>query len=310
MEPIKPNKQKVVRLNIFFLVILILIISLSFFFVGGLTPGTNFKLTSYSDTASYIPSDQNQEAKPGQNLQLSLIKLKSCSSTVAVNFLLDHSGSMGFDEGKKITNLRNAILSFKNKLADDNIIGLQAFSDDWTNLINPSLFKDVKGTIHKTVCSLTPTSATYTRDAFSKTEKVLDEAIAKYPNYKFALIFISDGVPETGHGDPPYPSCLSSDFCSQDPRLATDCRCFSKDQDPTNFYDPSQTDVTKRIKDKGIKIFSIAFVDKSDAKLNNVLESLLKRIATSEDYYYRAPNEEDIKTILDQIASKICQESQ
>jgi hypothetical protein len=310
MLPINLNsKSKVVRMDMFILVILIIVIGFSFTLVGGITPGENFKLTSSPDSEIYTPSGLSEHVATGSGLQLNLVKLKSCSSTVAVNFLVDNSGSMGFDGGKKLKNLKNAVLSFKSKLADDNVFGLQSFSQDWELLINPDKFKNVKSKIHQTVCGLRSETSTYTRDAFSKTETVLDEAIMKYPDYKFALIFISDGVPETGNGDPPYPSCLSSEFCSGNPNGISDCRCFSKDQDPTNFYNSTLTDMTKRIKDKGVKIFSIAFVDKSDEKLNNILESLLKRIASSEDTYYRAPNEEDIKIILDKIATKICQES-
>jgi hypothetical protein len=304
------KKPKIVKLDLFILVVLTLVIGLSVLFVGGLNPGNNFKLTPYSDTQSYTPSNPSQQAGADKGLQLSLIKLKSCSSTVAVNFLVDNSGSMGW--GKKLVNLRNAILSFKNKLADESIIGLQTFSEDWENLIKPTEFKNVKESIHKTVCSIGKEGGTYTRDAFSKTEKVLDEAIAKYPGYKFALIFISDGVPETMEEDNvKYPDCLSSEFCSSNPDTTNRCRCFAKKQDPTNFYDTSLVDIPQRIKDKGVKIFSIAFVDTADAKINEKLESLLKRTASSpeSEYYYRAPSEEDITTILEQIASKICQES-
>jgi hypothetical protein len=326
MQLIKPSikQPKIVRMNLFILTILGLAIVLGFLFVGGLTPGENFKLTKYSDTAFYTPSNSNQQVENQRGLQLSLIKLENCSSTVAVDFLVDRSGSMGFNEGKKITNLRNAILSFKNKLTDQSIIGLQAFSSTaaysadwngicnpgdlpWCNLIAPSYYKDVKNSIHKTVCGLTASGATFTRDAFAETEKVLSDAKQKYPNYKFALIFISDGIPEDATNKA-CPGGIGGQWCGADE--SGRCRCYATDQDPTNYYDSTKVDITKQIKDMGITIFTISYVDKTDSHLNSLLQGLMERIATSKEYYYPAPDETKIKEILDQIANKICQESQ
>ncbi len=321
MKLIKTGKSsKVAGLNLFILAILGLAIVLGFFLVGGLVP-ENFTLTQYSDKSTYTPLNPDKDPNAKQGLQLDLIKLEGCSSTAAVNFLIDRSGSMNFNGGKKIKNLRNAILSFKNKLSDDNIIGLQVYSEtgstwtgicnpqgkSWCNLINPTPYKNVRDTIHNTVCGVHADGGTYTRDAFLETEKVLDEAIKKYPDHKFNLIFISDGVPEDGNTGSVCPGGIGGPWCGAN-ELGY-CRCYSIKQDPTNFYDSSKIDISQRIKDKGVRIFTISYVDKTDQHLNSLLEGLMERVASSVDDYYRSPSEQDIEVILEQIVNKICKEA-
>ncbi len=317
MNSIKPvKKPKIVRLDLFTIAIISLMIIFGVFLAGGLMP-KNFKVTKYSDNQKYTPANPDAKADSAQGLQLNLIKLKGCSSTAAVNFLVDRSGSMGFDGGKKIKNLRNALLSFKNKLSDDNIFGLQIYSDDsanrscnnqgkpWCNIVDPDYYKNVKNGLKNKICAVQPNGGTYTRDAFLETEKVLDEAIKKFPNYKFALIFISDGIPEDATNIE-CPGGIGGAWCGANENGG--CRCYSQKQDPTNFYDSSKVDIPKRIKDKGVRIFSISYIDKTDEHLNNLLQGLMERIASSKDDYYSAPDETKIKEILDQIAVKICQE--
>jgi uncharacterized protein YegL len=290
------TKPRNAKLDMFVLAILAVAIAISFLFVGGLTPG-NFRPTSYQDTNFYTPSDPDKKSGTEQGLQLDLVKLKGCSSSIAVNFLVDRSGSM---DGDKIARLKNGILAFKSKLSEDNLFGLQVYSatnaswtgicdnqgEPWCNIFTPSYFKDVKSNIKTKLCPINANGFTYSKRAFEKTEPLLYEAKNKFAGYKIVLIFISDGVPETADEE---------NTCGQQ-------RCFATQQDPT--------EVAIRIKNQDIKIITLAYTDMGDSSLNDKLQAMMKRVASSPNDYYQAPNNNDVKAILEKIAYKICQEAQ
>lgn len=278
--------SKTSKTNFLPFIILLVVGFLAFYSVDGIFPSelNSLSLKNGQGYTMITPEPQNPEGA----LQLDPIKFKGCSTTAAVNFLVDRSGSMA--EGQKLSLLQQGILSFANKLSGQSIMGLQTFAQDWTNDINPGLFSNVKSQITNTVCTVNPNGATYTKDAFEKTKSVLISAKASYPSYKFALIFISDGVPET----------IESDIaCIPGQCRANSCTCFAPEQDPTA--------VANEVKAMGIKIYTIAYVDKADQNINDKLQALMKRVASPNEYYM-APDETKILEILNKISSEICQE--
>lgn len=275
------------------LIFLLIIVGASALLTGGIFP----KLTNS------IPPNQGQEyipitPNPGEinqsndSLQLKTIKFtqKACGKIIAVDFLLDRSGSM---LGDKISKLKSGVLTFTNSLTDTSVLGMQDFSSPENRaagtvkvLVPFSKFKDIKTQVPSLVNSMDANGWTYTRDAFIFTNAKLEEAIPKYPDYKFALIFVSDGVPETG-------------ICSRMEQLAGTC---TSEQNPNTA--PSIAD---EIKAKGVRIFSIAYLDRNDTRWNSQLETLMKTVASSPNDFYVAPSSNQIDSILNQIATKLCQ---
>ncbi len=275
------------------IIFLLIIVGASALLTGGIFP----KLTSS------VPPNQGQEntpitPNPGENnqgndsLQLKTIKFtqKACDKIIAVDFLLDRSGSM---QGDKISKLKSGVLTFTNGLTDTSVLGMQDFSSPENRaagivkvLVPFSKFKDIKTQVPSLVNSMDANGWTYTRDAFIFTKAKLEEAILKYPDYKFALIFVSDGVPETG-------------ICSRMEQLAGTC---TSEQNPNTA--PS---IAEEIKAKGVRIFSIAYLDRNDTRWNSQLETLMKAVASSPNDFYVAPSSNQIDSILNQIATKLCQ---
>lgn len=278
--------------NFSILVFLFIVAFFAFFNVGGIFPES--LNTTGTEGGSYVMVTPIPEAS-SQSLQLKFVQFKGCSSTTAVNFLVDRSGSMEY--GQKLPLLKKGVLMFTNKLSDESIFGLQTYSQEgtrkgeWTNDINPDLFGNVKSKITNVVCSINAEGATYTKNAFEKTKAVLVDAQKKHPDRKFALIFVSDGVPETVESDR---ACIPGNC------RANSCTCFAPEQDPTQ--------IANEIKAMGIKIYTVAYVDKQDANLNSKLQALMKRVASSEKDYFMAPGETDVIEILNKISNQICTE--
>lgn len=235
------------------------------------------------------------------NLQLDTLRFRRCSDTAAIDFLIDRSGSMRY--GNKMSNVQSALRIFSDKLSDHSVLGIQSFSDPQ----NPqrvdvpiSYYRDIKNNIKSKISALYPNGATYMRDAFEMTRDELFAALdakdangnKKFPDkYTFNLIFISDGVPETfecgRNTNPPLPTCSADN------------------QNPT--IDPN---IAEQIKDRGIKIFTIAYLYTGDDPYNNSLISLMQNIASKDDegrpYFYKAPIGDQLHDILKQITNRIC----
>lgn len=234
------------------------------------------------------------------NLQLKTIKFRECGSKVAVGLLVDRSGSM---RGAKIDNLQSALTTFSQTLSDQSVIGLSSFSSDddgaivVTEDVPFSRYKDVKAMMPNAISNLYAAGATNTRTAFLFERDKILAAQKKFPDQKFALIFLSDGVPERNPKDcasgREFPAPLGS-------------RCFANSQDPTQ-----SPDVSKEIKDAGIKIYTIALYvpgDPQDEYFMPDMRSMMIRIATEPTLstYYELPDPTQLKKIYKDISQKIC----
>lgn len=267
--------------------IIVLLLGLVIFGSVMLTNGPfpqNYETPSENTSGEVILSDDGQVQKY-DTLQLKTLKFKQCAKTAAVNFLVDNSGSMQF--GSKLQNLKSGLTAFGTGFPDNGAIAMQVFSgpNPPREIIPPSYFKDAKNQFNLGVKSMTAYGATYTRDAFVFAKSKLDIAIPKFPDHKFAMIFISDGIPETIGCSPRQNNCWPAD---QDPRTS-----------------PSVAD---EIKNEGVRIFTIAYLDRQDAFWDGQLESLMKDVASSQTDYYRAPLTNQLTDILNQIGNKLCKE--
>lgn len=273
--------------------IVLLLALLGFVFVGGI--GTGNILSPAPAPSENIPIKPSDNSKD-DSLQLKTIKFKQCGSTTAVGLLIDTSGSMVF--GSKMTDLKKGLTLFTSQFPDAGVIGMVSYSEGVNNLVDFSYYKDVKSKVSTSINSLYPIGGTYSKNAFIVMKQKLDAARAKFPGHQFNLVFISDGIPETAATNSLCPGGLSGQYCSPHRSVAGACRCFAEEQDPT--------DIANEVKKSGVRIFTVAYVDKEDAKQDSLLQGLMRRVASSEGDYYLAPVENQVSSILAQISTKLC----
>lgn len=285
-----------------YLLILVVILG-SILFAQGIFPKST--ITPSLEDSESILATQTPGPERG-NLQLDTLKFIKCGETVAVDFLVDNSGSMRF--GNKMANLKSALTTFASTFPPYGIVGMQSFSDWEKEDVTFGYFKDKKQEFLRAISLMQPDSATHTKDAFILTSTLLPSAMARYPKQKFNLIFISDGVPETGRQDDLCPGGpgTDSEYCTArrdvipSPGSQPLCRCFDPSQDPTQ--------IATDIKSKDVRIFSIGYISDEDDKFKEKLRTLMKNVASSPEDFYEAPITNQITAIIKQITTKICKE--
>lgn len=290
--------------SLIIVLLIALIITAGIFFTNGLFTDTN---KPPSDITEYkpLPTILNDNRVV---LQLKTINFESCGDTAALGFLVDQSGSM--DYGEKETKLKAALNVFASKFPPGGITGLRTYSDDtYTPIIVAyNFFKNNKTDFAKAIRNMTPYQATHSKDAFAQVKTDLDAARSKpiFADYKFNLVFISDGIPESQSGlDRLCPGGLLVNgdprYCGPYPPNPSQCRCFDPDQDPT------QVAAQIKASDPDIKIFTIGYIhDINDASFQIKLRDLMKNVASTPDDFYEVPSTNDITGILQQIITKVC----
>lgn len=230
---------------------------------------------------------------PDGGLQLETLKFRECGSKAAVGLLVDRSGSM---QGKKMNDLHAALTSFVGGLSNESVIGMSSFSSNDGSIavredVPFSRYGDAKTQTGLAIRRLAAFGATNTRTAFLFMRDKILAAKEAYPEQEFALIFLSDGIPEVNPAD-----------CSSGRNY--NGRCFANSMDPT--LPPS---VPQEIKDAGIRIFSIAIYDANSSADNFFLpdmRAMMTKIATDASSYYETPDSGKLKEIYKSIAQKIC----
>lgn len=302
---------------------MILAILFGFLLTGGFYLKTSqYSNKGYYETEVITPVPGSAE----ESLQLETFAVKKCRSNTAINFLIDNSGSMQF--GNKMQELKTALITFANEFPPSGAIALQTYSETVKNRVDFSLFIDSKQKFINEVEDMDWMSATHSKDAFLAAQNSFNRGKTLFPDYQFALIFISDGIPETrvgnntcGGGTCGGGTCTgtlsggecrngimtggtctggtSTEYCMEHPILKNTCRCYDPTQDPTQI-----ANVLKNI--LGIRIFTIAFTDDlADARLNNKLQTLMQSLASPGDYYL-APIETELTDIIDEVTNEIC----
>lgn len=319
------------------LILLGIIILGSILLTGGIFPKQNINPPEYNTGGILV----SQTPGPGyKNLQLDTLKFKQCETDAAVDFLIDVSLSM--ESENKMSDLKNALKIFGAVFPGSGILAMQIFTSPespyglpptgYRELIPFSYYQEVRSRYQSIVSSLSGHSGTHTKDAFVFAKSKIEAALAdpRFENKKFNLIFISDGVPETGirntNGEDNKectPSGTDSEFCTAsplqkrgDPRFANACRCFDTAQDST-----SVANEIKQLKNKNgdpVKIYSIGYVSSEDRHFKDKLGTLMKNVASFDDNppcpqddpdgdFCDAPIGEKIKDILvGKIIKRIC----
>lgn len=270
----------------------VIILLTSFLLTGGL-----FSKPSADENAEKFILLPDLPIDKHSSLQLRSLKFGSCNVTTAVDFLVDRSGSMTF--GTKLENQQSALREFGNKFPDEGILGMQTFSTTPTSAVPIDYFKNIKTVFFEAISNLNPVGGTSTKDAFVFAKTKLDAARLKFPDHKFAMIFISDGIPETYDTNVTCPGGPDSRYCTVNPRDSNTCRCFDVGQDPTS--------VASEIKNSGVRIFSIRYLDPFDSKFQDDLKTLMDNVATTPSDSYTVPSNEQITDILSEIAQKLCE---
>ena len=292
--------------SITLIVLLSIIIIGSIILVGGAYPIISYETLNMDNQKTF---EQEQSitptGKPPNNHQLQVQELKNCSDTLAVEFLLDTSGSM-IEEGK-MQKLKDALTYFVAKLKDDAVIGIRTFSTTTQLLVPFNLYKNNKLNVSSFIGSLTPGGGTSTRDAFVATQKDLQDGLGKkdFKNYTFNFIFFSDGFPETARGNE-----INSGLglCKPDDRVESGRRCLDTQQDPTNstLGGGNIADQIKNLKNtnqKNVRVFSILLFDNV---FQTQEEELMRQVASSPQDFYKTTQPEDLQKIFNQIITQVC----
>ena len=287
---------------LYIIVIMLAITTFSFYLVGGKFPKMFDPAGPPSNPGKQKIIFPSESAK--KNLQLQTFTVKnSCESKIAVDFLIDISGSMGFDGGIKQTNEKSALRAFTARMVDASVIGMQTFSKSTQEVVPISYYKDVRSQVDSTINSLPADGWTSTRSGFELVKQKLSAVLTqdKYPGYKYFLILITDGVPESE------PLFTDADHCEvvvQDVERNTP-RCFAKIQDPR-----IPSNLAADIKNSGVEIYSLALTSphSSDRDLQPYLTKLLQDVASTplSTHFYSSDNGTDLKTQLDSVFKDIC----
>lgn len=235
--------------------------------------------------------------------------LASCDK-VALVFLVDASTSMterGPNGITKLDNVKNALYEFTDDLSSTSLFGLYTFSSpnggEPRSRVSIGLMPSIQFQIDSAISGINPpeNAATYMREGFESVRGPLVSAKQQYPDYKFNLIFISDGVPE--HQAPCEDQYTLTGTC--DNSGANNSRNYDIRHDPIDTS-LGNSNVVQQIKDSGVSIYSIVLSNATDAQVFPELRSLMQRIASSDSQYKESVGGENINAIYQEIKTSAC----
>jgi hypothetical protein len=299
---------------IYVLLFMFLIIASGIVLSGGFVPvdpnGPNGPptLPPYFDASDYgkqqiiVPSE-TISGGARQNLQLKTFDVNMCGVDTGVDFLIDISASMNLYD--KIGKLKQGLSGFTSQLAGISVIGIQTFGSKVTDNVKMDLYKNNKGEVKTTIDGLKPEGWTRTRDGMEMASTELAGIINqnKFPGYHYALVVITDGVPEI-----PLPGPRTCEYTTSEPLLQGGVRCFAKEQDPR-----FPTNIGANIKNLGVNVYTIVLTGpagSSDARLEGPLTALMQDQASqpSSKYFYKTLNADNITQILNTVVTSICKD--
>lgn len=246
------------------------------------------------------------------NLQLKTFKVNVCGSNTVIDFLIDISASMKYDN--KIGKVKKGLYEFVRKMSPSAVVGMQTFASNVQNRVPLDHLKKNRQSMMSNIAALNPEGWTRLRDGFQLAKGEIVQAVTKdkFPGYKYYLVLISDGVPETP-GGPNYPprTCLNPPGNVPEPLLPPDnVRCFTTQQDPR-----TPTNLAKDLQTIGVEVYTIGILGasqpSSDAPMRPYLEALLKDVTSPplEGHYFVANAQSiDVQNTLKSLASFLCEE--
>ena len=261
-----------------------------------------FDQSDYGQQNVILPTGSTV-AGTDKSLQLKTFKVNTCGQKTVVDFLIDTSGSMKFDN--KIGKTKSALKTFTAKLPGKAGIGIQTFSDNVKEEVPLSYYKDVREDVAKTIEDLDADGWTSTRDGFALAEKTIlaAQVSAKFPNdYKYVMILMTDGVPEI----PTTPrTCYVT---APDPNITGGVRCFAKEQDPTVLPNLAAKLKSQNVDIYAINIYSPSYA--SDKALYPELKKLLQTIVSTpvDTHYFDTISADNLQLVLDNVINNACED--
>lgn len=256
-------------------------------------------------------------ADPKDRLQLKTFKVNVCESKVAVDFLIDTSESMQDDN--KIDRLKDGLRAFIKILPPSGVIGIQTFSAAAQDRVNLDYYRNNKAQVTANIESLAPGGWTSMKSGFEHAKAQFSDAITnkKFPGYKYYLVILSDGVPETPEATKANncltpPGAVPDPLWDSSPGAGDGHRCFDVGQDP-RF--PAGRNLATDIKNLGVEIFSVGIFSQSavsDRQMKPYLEDLLNSVSSpplGSHYFGTDANAINLDDILKDLSSKICGEN-
>jgi von Willebrand factor type A domain len=240
-----------------------------------------------------------------KSLQLKTFKVNTCGQKTVVEFVVDTSGSMKFDN--KMSKTKEALKTFTSKLPGKAGIGMVSFSDEVKEEIPLDFYKEVKEDTAEAIEGLDSDGWTRTRDGLAKAMTSIQAAkvSAKFPNdYKYVLILMTDGVPEVPPSQPR--TCYVE---TDDPNTAPAKRCFAKDQDP--LVAPN---IAQQLKNSGVEIYAINIYSPSyasDKVMYPYLKKLLQDVISPplDTHYFETISADNLQKVLDNVINNACEEN-
>lgn len=320
----KARKHASKKFNVFWkkgsitLYLLLGVIIVGAFFLAGGAPKFEPSPTDNTPAGEVVMETPDPQRN---DLQLKELKFKGCTTTAAIDFLIDTSGSM--DDNGKLTNLETALTNFGKNFNDSTVTGLRRFSavpngcgsPITQRLVDINFYSANKNQFTNAVTNLCASGGTNTRTAFAAE---LDDMrqIVQDPRFKdknFNLIFLTDGIPE-GHSFPLQGDCqhlVNSDFPVCTPYTASyppACRCFDSSQDPTtNPHIAQEIQALKSLNGNNVHIYSLLVFDpNTDAPFKAKVDAMMTTIASTPQDYLQTTDPSKISELYGQIAQKIC----
>lgn len=300
--------------SITIIILLSIVIIGSIMLVGGAYPIISYETLNLENQKTFDEDlDPTPTGKP-KNYQLQISELKNCSDSLAVEFLLDTSGSM--EDGGKIDKLKEALNNFISKVKNKSVIAIRTFNTITSMQVGFDFYKNNQSQVQAVINGLSPGGGTYTRNAFAGVKQDIVPLLndKKFQMYTPNIIFFSDGIPETSAANT---ACVSRRLCTDkiiSPTFPGECRCFDTNQDPTNKgHTDGDGDIVEQIKKlknkdgKNINIFSVLLFNRaSDAFFEAEEEALMQRIASAPENFYKTPRADDLQKIFNQIITQVC----
>lgn len=300
------------RGSITIIILLSIVIIGSIMLVGGAYPIISYDTLNFENQKTFDEDQQPTPTGKQNNKQLQIQELKNCSDSLAVEFLLDTSGSM--EDGGKMDKLKEALNNFISKVKNKSVIAIRTFNTVTSMQVGFDFYKNNQLQVQAVINGLSPGGGTYTRNAFAGVKEDIVPLLndKKFQMYTPNIIFFSDGIPETSAANT---ACVSRRLCTDkivSPIFPGECRCFDTNQDPTN-KGLSDGDIVEQIKKfknkdgKNVNIFSVLLFNKtSDAFFETEEEALMQRIASAPENFYKTPRADDLQKIFNQIITQVC----
>ncbi len=208
---------------------------------------------------------------------------KACANPSNVVLMIDRSGSMSSisqNPPEPLTSAKNAAVFFTKQLEGNDKVGVVSFATKAKDPIDLSLTSDFKGAENALNAIAIETGGTQYTNIFESLHSAWQELIsgrALSGSSKIAVL-LTDGVATS----------------PRNPEGGTEA-------DDIKYAETLALSESGNAKKDGISIYTIGLG-------NEINESFLKKIASSDENYFHAPGTTSLQAIYKNISSKICKE--